>query len=311
MKHFFIFLGAFLIIILLAVFNLSLIFGETFLLPGGGSLSAWKPVHLPAAVCGGENNSCALTRGTSASPTADMVATEINIASPTANQIISSPLSITGEAKGSWFFEAVFPIKLIGENGKVLAQGQAQAQSDWTVPGFVPFKAELSFDPGSSTIGMLVFANDNPSGLPQNEKQFGLPVRYSGVEQIPVKVYFGNAQLSDGSGDCGLVFPVVRLLSKTPAVARAALAQLLQGTSDEEKAQGYFSLINPNVGINSLTITRGTAKVDFDSAMENHLGGSCRVAAIRAQITQTLEQFPSVKNVIISVNGNSAEALQP
>jgi spore germination protein GerM len=45
--------------------------------------------------------------------------------------------------------------------------------------------------------------------------------------------------------------------------------------------------------------------------MDYQMGGSCRVTAIRAQITQTLEQFSTIKNVIISVNGSVDEALQP
>ncbi len=311
MKHFFIFLPAFLIIIMLAVFNLSLMFGETFLFPANATLGQWRPNHIPALMCAGNPASCVLPGASTTPPTADNVAAEIKIDSPSSNQVISSPLEITGQALGSWFFEAVFPIKLVGENGQVLAQGQAQATSDWTTADVVPFKAELKFAAGSSTIGMLVFANDNPSGLPQNEKQFGVPVRLSAVQQIPVKVYFGNTELAGSSSDCSLVYPVERLISKTPATARAALEQLLGGTNAEEKTQEYFSSINSGVKINSLTIDNGTAKVDFDSQLENQLGGSCRVTAIRAQITETLEQFPSVQNVIISVNGSVEEALQP
>ncbi|HXK32321.1 MAG TPA: hypothetical protein VJ378_02535, partial [Candidatus Paceibacterota bacterium] len=34
------------------------------------------------------------------------------------NQIISSPLSIKGEARGNWFFEASFPIRLYDGNNQ-------------------------------------------------------------------------------------------------------------------------------------------------------------------------------------------------
>jgi spore germination protein GerM len=108
-----------------------------------------------------------------------------------------------------------------------------------------------------------------------------------------------------------LVFPVERLIKKTSAMARAALEQLLQGTTGAERTQGYFSSINEGVKINSLTIDNGTAKVDFDSQMNFQMGGSCRVTDIRAEITETLKQFPTIKDVIISVNGNVDEALQP
>jgi len=41
------------------------------------------------------------------------------------------------------------------------------------------------------------------------------------------------------------------------------------------------------------------------------VAGSCRVGAIRAQIEETLKQFPTVQNVIISVNGNTENILEP
>src|ERR1700746_2179249 len=43
---------------------------------------------------------------------------------------VTSPLTITGKAKG-WYFEASFPVKLLDGQGNVLASGPAQAQGDW------------------------------------------------------------------------------------------------------------------------------------------------------------------------------------
>ena len=94
-------------------------------------------------------------------------------------------------------------------------------------------------------------------------------------------------------------------------MARAALEQLLRGPTEAEKAQGFFTSINSGVKIQSLTIQAGTAYVDFDDQIEFQVGGSCRVSAIRAEITQTLKQFPTVSEVIISVNGRTEDILQP
>jgi len=76
-------------------------------------------------------------------------------------------------------------------------------------------------------------------------------------------------------------------------------------------AQVYFTSICPCVKIQKLTIADGIAKVDFDQVLENAVGGSCRVTAIRAQINETLKQFSTVKEVIISVNGRTEDILQP
>ena len=53
------------------------------------------------------------------------------------------------------------------------------------------------------------------------------------------------------------------------------------------------------------------AYVDFDEQLEFQVGGSCRVSAIRAQIIQTIKQFSTVKDVIISINGRTEDILQP
>lgn len=126
-----------------------------------------------------------------------------------------------------------------------------------------------------------------------------------------IKVYFGNSERNPAAMDCGLVFPVERRIEKTPAVGRAALIELFKGPTLTEKIGGYYTLLNNGVKIKNLSIKDGIAYADFDSKMEEGMGGSCRVAAVRAQITQTLKQFPSVSSVVISVDGRVEDALQP
>jgi len=115
----------------------------------------------------------------------------------------------------------------------------------------------------------------------------------------------------DPEFSCNKVFPVEREVPKTQAVAGAALEELLKGSTDAEKEQGFFTSINPDVKIQKLSIENGIAKVEFDEQLEFQVGGSCRVAAIRAQITETLKQFPTVKSVIISIDGRTEDILQP
>src|SRR6056297_2808827 len=42
----------------------------------------------------------------------------IRVSNPVKNKVISSPLKIKGAARGGWYFEASFPIKLIDGNGE-------------------------------------------------------------------------------------------------------------------------------------------------------------------------------------------------
>ncbi|MDD4271187.1 MAG: GerMN domain-containing protein [Patescibacteria group bacterium] len=235
---------------------------------------------------------------------------EISVAMPQPNQTISSPLIVEGLAIGNWYFEASFPIELIDGQGKILSQSHVQAQSDWMTENLVPFKGEINYQAAATTIGKLVFKNDNPSGLSQNEKKFEIPVVISPSQTMSVKAFFNNNNL-DPEVSCNKVFAVERPAPKTAAVAGAALEQLLAGPTDQEKAQGYFTNINYGVKVQKLTIADGTAKVDFNQALENAVGGSCRVSAVRAQINETLKQFSTVKDVVISINGRIEDILQP
>lgn len=90
---------------------------------------------------------------------------------------VSSPLLITGKARGTWYFEASFPIELLDANRKVLAQGIGSAQDDWMTENFVPFSLTLNFKaPKSGSVGFLILHKDNPSGMPENEDSIEVPI---------------------------------------------------------------------------------------------------------------------------------------
>lgn len=237
----------------------------------------------------------------------------IQISTPRPNEVINSPVNIEGEARGSWFFEASFPIHLYDANNNLLGTAIAQAQSDWMTEGFVKFKATMYYVAESDGKGTLVLEKDNPSGLPENADALRVPIKYkkaSVIETMTVKAYFNNSQM-DPEFSCNKVFPIERTVPKTVAVARAALTELLKGPTDAEKNAGFFTSINPGVKIQSLTIENGAAKIDFDEQLEFQIGGSCKVSAIRAEIIETLKQFPTVSSVIISINGRTEDILQP
>jgi len=94
--------------------------------------------------------------------------TMVRIDSPRAGERISSPLMVRGKARGTWFFEASFPVTLTDWDGKIIAEGQAHATSDWMTTDWVPFEATLTFQkPSYGERGFLILKKDNPSGLPQ------------------------------------------------------------------------------------------------------------------------------------------------
>ena len=108
----------------------------------------------------------------------------IRVINPRPNQEIVSPLVIEGEARGPWFFEASFPIKLFDETGKEITYALAQAQGEWMVEEFVPFLATLEFEKPATEAGTLIFQKDNPSGLSEHDDQLIMPVRFDAKEGI-------------------------------------------------------------------------------------------------------------------------------
>jgi hypothetical protein len=105
--------------------------------------------------------------------------------SPQPNDYISSPLQLSGQARGYWFFEASFPIVLTNWDGLIIAEGYATATSDWMTEEFVPFTATLEFtspyvdtDPDFMSRGSLILQKDNPSGLPENDNALELPIYF-------------------------------------------------------------------------------------------------------------------------------------
>lgn len=103
----------------------------------------------------------------------------IRLSTPRPNQVIASPLVITGEARGTWFFEASFPIVLVDWDGRIIAQAVAQAKSDWMTTDFVPFEATVTFivdENVYSRRGALILRKDNPSGLPEHDDALEVPI---------------------------------------------------------------------------------------------------------------------------------------
>ncbi len=106
------------------------------------------------------------------------ISENVIITQPLLNTSVKSPAFIKGEAKGTWFFEASFPITIEDENGQTLGGGIAQAKADWMTTGFVPFESTITFKTPTTATGYIIFSKDNPSGLPENDASQKMPIRF-------------------------------------------------------------------------------------------------------------------------------------
>jgi hypothetical protein len=124
-----------------------------------------------------------------------------------------------------------------------------------------------------------------------------------------VQVYFSKQP--DSYNDPNAVFPVQRV-SPTAGVATSAIEQLIAGPTASEKAQGYFTELSgaltgaSNCGGPDFTITlnmrathpqTGAATLRFCRTLS--LPGELTDARIKAEITNTLTQFPTITSVTI------------
>ena len=102
----------------------------------------------------------------------------IRLESPLPNQLVESPLKIKGEARGRWFFEASFPVKIVDSGGKILGTAISSTTSEWTTDNFVPFTADLTFENSTTEKGKLILEKDNPSGLAENADSLEIPIKF-------------------------------------------------------------------------------------------------------------------------------------
>jgi len=104
---------------------------------------------------------------------------------------------------------------------------------------------------------------------------------------------------------------VNRSVPYTLAVARAALESLIEGPLAHEKAEGLSTAIPEGTELQDIFIENGTATADFNEKLHEGVAGSARVTMIRDQIEQTLLQFDTIDQVVITIDGQSEGILQP
>jgi hypothetical protein len=121
------------------------------------------------------------------------------------------------------------------------------------------------------------------------------------------------------------VHPHPQQIVASGSVERAALEMLLWGPPRTQMSFGT-ALPTPQevlaypgrnaswgarVTLRQLTIDNGIATADFSQELRAYGGGSARVGALREQITRTLLQFSSVREVRIAIEGQTEGVLEP
>jgi hypothetical protein len=99
----------------------------------------------------------------------------IIVRTPMPGGYLRSPLVVEGSARGNWFFEGSFPLRLLDSSGKQLAASAAKAEGNWMTDDWVPYHAVLYWK-GYKGRALLLLEADNPSGLPERTRRFSYGV---------------------------------------------------------------------------------------------------------------------------------------
>lgn len=236
---------------------------------------------------------------------------KIIVYSPKPNEEIASPVEVKGRARGIWFFEASFPVQVYDDNNKLLGSAPVQfipskENDTWMTENFIDFSGRIEFSQPATESGYLLFKKDNPSGLPEYDEQFKMPVKFKGASaQIrKIKLYYYNVKKDKEIADyisCGpeAVLPVEREIQITKTPIQDAVKLLLEGRlSEEEKNNGFLTEF-PLSGFKLMeaNLKNGVLTLKFDDPENKTSGGSCRVGILWNQIEKTAKEFSEVKEV--------------
>jgi hypothetical protein len=222
---------------------------------------------------------------------------------------VNSDGSIHVEGKGR-AFENTIALKVLDENDFLLYEGSSTTDAK-DMGQFGNFKEDIRLNvfPQTDKIKVIAYIVSPKDGTITNKDEkivnYDLPYK-------TVLVFYGNTKKNPEMLDCTKVFPVERrVASNSQNPPMDTMKVFLLGPTKKEEIEGYVMSTPKNLKINKIEkIANNKVQIDFGKELLD-VGGSCRVGAIRAEITQTLQQFYPGYEVIISANGNTEEVLQP
>ncbi|MDF1497218.1 MAG: Gmad2 immunoglobulin-like domain-containing protein [Patescibacteria group bacterium] len=218
---------------------------------------------------------------------------------------LSNPFNFYGTTTA---FENSISWRLLDENGVQISFGFTQVNSpDIGIPG--PFTVEAFFDtvPATKKGKLQIYEASAEDGEPIHVAE--ADVSFPNETQI-TKVFFGNTDKATEGEECETVYPVERMTVKGDAL-QIAIHELLKGPNLLEANSGYYTSIPESVPHPEILYKDEGTRLDFTQALQNQVGGSCRVLHIRKQIQETFKEASSDESVTISIDGRTDDILQP
>jgi hypothetical protein len=217
---------------------------------------------------------------------------------------LANPFSFHGTSTA---FENAMSWKLEQADGKVVANGFMMVDSpDAGIPGAFQVRAYYEKIPTMASGTLIVYEASAKDGSPIHEVR--IPVELT-TRQVGAYVYWSNSKKTPGMPDCSVVFPVKHQVIALPGdELRVAMHELMKGPTKWELSQGYSTNLSAGTADPEPTLSG----LEFGEDLQQGVGGSCRVSAIRAQINETYKKNTGEdKNPVISIDGRTEDILQP
>jgi spore germination protein GerM len=133
-------------------------------------------------------------------------------------------------------------------------------------------------------------------------------------DRVSTKIYYASSTADPDVLKPEVTYPVSLSLDakSDDELLKNMVMELIEGPPAEFKDKGFYTTLAPETRLNSIKLEGDTVKVDFNDKI-NEGGGSCTMDQRRSQIENTLKNVPGhpVKKVVISVNGDTQNVLQP
>jgi len=159
------------------------------------------------------------------------------------------------------------------------------------IAGCKPKTTPVPDGDATSSVTPTATPSEEPTGLPTDDGS-------STATIVPAKPVSLRVYLTRGEK----IGVTTRVVPATKAVASAAIKELLEGPTAEEKAFGLGTVIPIGTRLRGVTVNSGTATVDLTGDFDSG-GGTLSMTMRLAQVVYTLTQFPTVDRVLFKIDG--------
>ncbi|MFP5247469.1 MAG: GerMN domain-containing protein, partial [Thermoanaerobaculia bacterium] len=209
---------------------------------------------------------------------------------------VANPLVVSGRART---FENNVVLRVRAADGSVISETFTTSEGE--MGRHNPYRATLwlTRDPGNRVLveALEYSAKDgSETNLVREEKSID-------IAPIEARLHFPDQT-------CTNVKPYTRRMPKSVSLARLLVEALIAGPLASERNAGAAAPFPQGSRVQSVNLRDGTLTVDFNERLQN-VGGACQAQMIRAAVTETLRQLPSVQRVVITAGGSEKLALQP